>query len=242
MYLWIFQRSICWGLIAISRPHIGHASSQPLFWHFMWQSRETRHQMADERHVATHSPASTQCFGSTCSLTYLAVLPARHRELRLWVHVRPHRTGVLSHITSGYMGIWDEFYCPWNFRGPSTELLLTLCSSEINWSDPNTLVTVECAPLGVQVRTITVLLPDAWLAYFAVGNFWKGELNGNYYGKLVYTDLCGKTRKEKTNGVGIMGVKVAEFYKWDVEMDKRVKHGTTGRLPRYIVLARFCAM
>lgn len=103
-------------------------------------------------------------------------------------------------------------------------------SSIVHGSDPNTLLAVEYATLGVQFRTSTVQYPDAGLDSFAAGNFGKGELLGNYYGTLVDADLGRDTQKNKTYGDGIMDVTVANFDKWALDLDKRVEHGTTGSL------------
>lgn len=46
---------------------------------------------------------------------------------------------------------------------------------------------------------------------FAASNIGKDDLVGEYYGTLVYTDICRESQTIKTYGEGRMGVMVAEF-------------------------------
>lgn len=100
----------------------------------------------------------------------------------------------------------------------------------VHVSDPNTLLVVECASLGVQVRTSRVEHPETGIGISAAKKFWKGERIGTYYGTALYDDLGRESQRKKTYMDIIMGVKVADFEKWSLEFYNRVEHGTTGSL------------
>lgn len=63
-------------------------------------------------------------------------------------------------------------------------------STVVHGSDPYTLRAVSCAALPVQVCMYTAQPPEAIIGVFTARIIGKGELGGNYYGTLVYIDLC----------------------------------------------------
>lgn len=55
----------------------------------------------------------------------------------------------------------------------------------VHWSDPNTLLAVECTALGVQWINSTVQFSEAGMVAFTATKFGKGDFTVNDYGKLV---------------------------------------------------------
>lgn len=88
-------------------------------------------------------------------------------------------------------------------------------------SGPNTIMALACAALGVQVGTLTVQYPEAGEVIFIVRNIGKGGLLGKHYRTLLYTEVGRDSEAKKTHWEGLMGVKVADLGKWDLEMEKQ---------------------
>lgn len=58
---------------------------------------------------------------------------------------------------------------------------------------------------------------------------------GIYYGTLVNTDLSHDNRTKKTYGEGIMGVKVIDFERWEMQVASSLEDGSNERRSLYIV-------
>lgn len=169
-------------------------------------------------------------------------------DLRRFVSVREKPAGFSTTQTFLLHKLYHVsiYHTEYSLYDQAQKFLTNLWTREWRWRldmfDVCSLLAVNCGAFGVKTKASNISRDSVGCCTFSDRLFGAGEIEGCYYGTLVYSNLTTEKQVWKTYREYVMFVTAHDFSLWAFKVAKTFLHRTEKERIARIVPAHFCCM